>query len=211
MYSLDGFYLFIDPVMIWIFRLPGNAEIGFALGLVWVALIATIIGELSMAGIYFLNRRFLNEQSQDMVRNFNLSLKALAAKDKQSYKACNDLANEAFGKNFFTGITLFASSIWPAFFALGWLDFRFKEIDFPLPFTDTIVSAAFYFVPTYIIVRIIFARLKPKLPVFGPISRRVKADVKSGEQMMTYMDIVKKEGDAAQESAPPQAHSHSTE
>ncbi len=190
MYSLDPMYLFLDPFLIWAFRLPVHSYVGFAFGLVWLALLATVIGELCMAGIYFLNRKYLAAQSQDMVRNFNLSLKALAHKDKESYKACNDLANEAFGKNFFTGITLFASSIWPAFFALGWLDYRFANLEFPLPLFG-VVSSAFFFIPTYIIVRIVFAKLKPKLPVFSIISRKVKTDRDSGEKMMTYMDLIK--------------------
>lgn len=193
MYSLDPFYQFLDPLLLWVFRLPVHAYLGFGLGLLWLALIATVVGELCMAGIYFLNRRHLSEQSQDMVHHFNLSLKALAHKDKASYTACNDLANEAFGKSFFSGITLFASSIWPAFFALGWLDYRFSQIAFPLPLVGE-VSSAFFFVPLYIVVRIVFAiHLKPRLPVFSRIHRRVKADVNSGEKMMTYMDLLKKE------------------
>lgn len=192
MYSLDPFYLFIDPAIVWVFRLPIPTYVAFALGIVWLALLATVVGELCMAGVYFLNRKHLSDQSQDMVLNFNLSLKALAVKDKKSYKACNDLANEAFGKNFFTGITLFASSVWPAFFALGWLDYRFGHIIFPLPVVGQ-VGAAFFFIPAYIVVRIVFAKSKHRLPIFGAISRRVKADVESGEKMMTYMDLMKKE------------------
>lgn len=192
MYSLAPIYHFLDPFLIWVFRLPGDAVAGFGLGILWLTLLATVVGELSLAGVYFLNRRFLIAQSQDMVRNFNLSLKALAAKDKASYTACNDLANEAFGKNFFTGITLFASSLWPAFFALGWLDHRFGNVDFALPLVHESVGAAFFFIPTYIVMRVVFARLKARLPVFAGIARRVRADAESGEKMMTYMDIVKK-------------------
>lgn len=192
MISFSNIYQVLDPVFIWGFRLPAHAYVSFALGLVWLALLTSIVGELCMAGIYFLNRKHLSEQSQDMVRNFNLSLKALAHKDKTSYKACNDLANEAFGKSFFSGITLFASSIWPAFFAMGWLDYRFSKVSFTLPLFDE-VSSIFFFVPTYIIVRIVFARLKYKLPLFSVISHKVKADKDKGEKMMTYMDLLKRE------------------
>ena len=189
MHSMTYFYQIVDSFFIWPFLLPENAYAGFAFGLIWLALTATVIGELSMGGAYLLNRRHLNTHRQNMVRNFNLSLKALAAKDKASYKACNDLANDAFGKSFFSGITLFAASVWPAFLALGWLDFRFGDVEFPFPIVGE-VGPSFYFVTVYILVRIVFARSKPWIPVFSALSRRVKADDADGEKMMTYMDLL---------------------
>ena len=189
---LNQLYILLDPFFVLVFRFPGNAYVGFASGLVWLSLITTVIGELSMAGVYFLNRKHFVEQKREMVSHLNLSLKALAAKDKASYKACNDIANEAFGRNFFAGIALFASSLWPVPFALGWLDFRFGGVDFDVPLFGS-VGCAFFFVPTYIVVRILFAKAKPYLPIFRSITRKLREREAGEEKMMTYMDLVKKE------------------
>lgn len=187
---LSEFYAFIDPVLVAPFRLPGDEYAGFVLGLFWVALLATVLGELCMAGVYFINRKHFAEMRQEMIRHNNLSIRALGFKDKVSYKACNSIANEEFGRNFFSGIALFASSVWPAFFAMGWLDFRFHGVEFLLPLAGT-VGPGFLFVPTYILTRIAFHKAKPWLPLFAMIKRKV-AENEAGEEMITYMDIVKK-------------------
>ncbi|MDD4731548.1 MAG: hypothetical protein PHX58_06410 [Desulfovibrio sp.] len=188
---VSEFYAFIDPVLIAAFRLPGNEYLGLALGLVWVSLLATVLGELCMAGVYFFNRRHFAEMRQEMVRHNNLSIRALGFKDKASYKACNSIANEEFGRNFFSGIALFASSVWPAFFGMGWLDYRFHGVGFDLPLMG-MVGTGFLFVPTYIVTRIAFHKAKPWLPLFSAIKRKI-AENEGDEEMITYMDIVKKE------------------
>ncbi|MGE4292031.1 MAG: hypothetical protein AB7E32_07470 [Desulfovibrio sp.] len=187
---LSEFYSFIDPALIAPFRLSGNEYLGFGLGLVWIALMATVIGELCMAGVYFFNRGHFREMRGEMIRHNNLSIRALGFKDKASYKACNSIANEEFGRNFFAGIALFASSVWPAFFAMGWFDFRFHGVEFTLPLFDA-VGPGFLFVPTYILVRIAFHKAKPWLPLFSWIKKKI-AENEEGEEMITYMDIVKK-------------------
>jgi hypothetical protein len=187
---LSEFYSFIDPALIAPFRWPGNEYAGFALGLFWVALVATVIGELCMAGVYFFNRDHFAEMRREMVRHNNLSIRALGFKDKASYKACNSIANEEFGRNFFAGIALFASSVWPAFFAMGWFDFRFHGVEFMLPLFGA-VGTGFLFVPIYILTRYGFHKAKPWLPLFSWIKKMV-AENEAGEEMITYMDIVKK-------------------
>lgn len=198
---LDEFYAFIDPALIAPFRWPGNEYAGLILGLFWVALAATVVGELCMAGAYFFNRKHFAEMRREMVVHNNLSIRALGFKDKASYKACNSIANEEFGRNFFAGIALFASSIWPAFFAMGWLDYRFQGVGFLLPLLGA-VGVGFFFVPTYIVTRIAFHKSKPWLPLFSWIKRKT-AENESCEEMITYMDIVKKEPEAAEQVADP--------
>lgn len=182
--------LFIGP-----FRLMENPYLGFALGLAWIALIATVVGELSQAGAYFFNRGHFGKMHREMVRHNNLSVRAIGMKDKASYKACNSIANDEFGKQFFAGIALFAASLWPAFVVLAWLDGRFGAVRFELPLLGE-VGSAFFFVPVYILVRIGFAYAKPWLPVFRTLKRMV-AENEGEEELITYMDLVKKEdGDA---------------
>ncbi len=192
MNHIDSLYIHLDPFFIFMFRLPGNAYVGFALGLIWLAFLVTLLGELTMAGVYLLNKKYFLAHKREMVSHLNLSLKALAAKDKQSYSACNTIANEAFGKNFFSGIALFASSLWPVPFALGWLEFRFGNVDFSLPLIG-VVGTAFLFIPVYIGMRIVFSKVKKYLPFFSYMHRMLKKQNADEEQMMTYMDIVQQD------------------
>ena len=140
-------YEFLDPWMIWSFRLTANPYVGFAIGIFWISLAATVIGELCMAGIYFINRKHFAEINRNMVSHHNLSVKAIGAKDKQAWKACNSIANDAFGKNFFSHIALFASSLWVVPFGIGWLFYRFGEVDFVIPFINHPVGPVFVFHP----------------------------------------------------------------
>jgi hypothetical protein len=192
MLSIDSFYIYLDPLLIFAFRLPWNAYVGYALGLIWLAFLVTLLGELTMAGVYLLNRSHFLAQKREMVSHLNLSIKALAAKDKDSYKACNSIANEAFGRNFFSGIALFASSLWPVPFALGWLEFRFATVEFTLPLVGA-VGSAFLFIPTYIVVRILFSKAKPYLPFFSYMTQLLRQQEANEERMLTYMDMVKRE------------------
>lgn len=181
-------FQFLDPWMIWAFRLTDNPYVGFAVGLLWICFITTVMGELCMAGVYFLNKRHFAKINRDMVDHHNLSVRALGVKDKTAYKACNSIANDAFGKNFFARIALFASSLWMVPMAIGWLYFRFGHVDFTLPYIGE-VGPAFMFIPAYILSRIAFSYSKPWLPFFRTIKQRVEEN-EAGDDLMTYMDLV---------------------
>lgn len=184
-------YEFLDPWMIWAFRMTDNPYIGFAIGIVWICLVATVIGELCMAGIYFLNAKHFAKISKDMVGHHNLSVQALGAKDKAAWKACNSIANEAFGKNFFSHIALFASSLWVVPFGIGWLFYRFGEVEFVVPLIGQ-VGPAFIFIPAYIFTRWMFGKAKPWIPLFRMIRQKIKEN-EGQEEMMMFSDIMKKD------------------
>ncbi|QJT10470.1 hypothetical protein [Oceanidesulfovibrio marinus] len=185
----QAIYHFLDPIFIWVFRIPGDATLGFALGLAWIALITSAVGELAIAGVYYINRSYFRQNRTDMVSNHNLSIRALMAKDKGTYKACNDLANDAFGKTFFSNIALFAASLWPAFFALGWLGYRFGDVNFTLPLAGA-VGPNFFFVPTYIVVRVLFSNSKKYLPVFRKAHAILRDENPDAEQLINYLDYM---------------------
>ncbi|WP_394699708.1 hypothetical protein [uncultured Pseudodesulfovibrio sp.] len=183
-------YEFLDPWMIWAFRTSDNPYMGFTIGLIWVCLLTTVIGETCMAGVYFLNKRHFAKINRDMVDHHNLSVRALGVKDKTAWKACNSIANDAFGKNFFSRMALFASSLWVVPFAIGWLFYRFGQVDFAVPLLGS-VGPAFVFIPVYIVSRILFSRAKPWLPFFRTIKRKVQEN-EATDDMMTFMDLVQK-------------------
>jgi hypothetical protein len=180
-------YEFLDPWMIWAFRIGDNPYLGFTIGLIWVCIAATVIGELCMAGVYFLNKKHFATINRDMVDHHNLSVQALGVKDKTAWKACNSIANEAFGKNFFSRIALFASSLWLVPFAIGWLFYRFGEVDFSVPFIGEI-GPAFIFIPMYILTRVVFSQAKPWIPFFRTIKQKVREN-EGNTDMMSFMDL----------------------
>lgn len=197
--SFDPVLQAMDPLFIWAFRLPlaltGSSMAAFLLGTAWVCMLCIIIGEFSHFTAYWLNRKHYARLKRDMIENSNLSLKALAAKDKASYKACNSVANEAFGRSMFLGIALFAASIWPAAFALAWMARRFGQVEFQLPLLDKTVGFAFFFLPMYITLRILFSLFKNRIPPFKRFQEMIRANEDFGEKLMTMSDLLPKEQD----------------
>ena len=95
---------------------------------------------------------------------------------------------------FFAQIALAAGALWPVPFALAWMHIRFSDVDFALPFhvpyVGDYVGYAFSFIPMYILVRILFVRLKPHLPYFSKISRFLNQNpLDGGERVMTLTDL----------------------
>lgn len=180
--------VFLDPFLIWSFRMISQPEVGFAMGIAFLCLLTTVIGELSMAGIYFMNKEHFAEHNREMVRHNNMSLRSLLVKNKEGFKALNKQANEEFGKNFFSRIALFGASLWPAFFVMGWLDFRFGAVDFFVPWVGK-VGPGFFFVPAYIVIRIVFEKSKKWLPVFRTIARKVSENEETEEELMGYTEL----------------------
>ena len=169
------FYLVVDSFLISFYRLTGNALVDYCIGTLLVAFLAVLLGEITSSICFFANRAGIDEVTNELVRANNLSISALKSGNKAGYTACNKLANEMFGKQFFLMLAMSASSLWPAFFALAWLQTRFSDISFSLPFTlpifgDT-VGYSFTFIVCYIPVRIVFGKLKYLLPYFCRIKK----------------------------------------
>ena len=101
----------------------------------------------------------------------DLSLEALQAKDKVSYKVFNKKATDLWGKLNFTMMMSSVGSVLPAFFALGWMQYRFQDVEFPLPFSlpvlgDVTVGYFTLFVLCYILNKIIFRNIKGRIEYF---------------------------------------------
>jgi hypothetical protein len=157
-------YRLIDYILMSFFRFPESPLGGYCLGIFVLSLACVIIGECSISMAFRLNKKRITRDNRDIIHFQDLSIKALKAGDKPAYKACNSIANDAFGKSFFSQITLSASSLWPLFIALGWMQYRFSEVTFTLPFSvfGTAYTAGYFltFVLCYIITRIVFGKLK---------------------------------------------------
>jgi len=176
MNSFGDLNALLDPAFIWAFRLVPDPRAGFFLGSVYVALCAVIVGDVAMSLAYRINRKAHLAHQREMLRQGDMSFQALACKDKKAYKACNSLANEAFGRNFFLGATLFCASVWPVALALGWMDERFGRVDDLIaPFIGQ-VRPEFWFIPIYIVVRIVFSKVKYGVPLYRRLHASSLAD-----------------------------------
>jgi hypothetical protein len=153
----------LDLVLMAPYRLPSDPVWGWWLGTFVLAVWATLIGEITLYTVFRLNRRFVDETTQEMQDRQRQALNALKAGEKRIYKGLNDLANEAFGKAFFLQVAMGASSLWPAFLAAGWLEMRFNEVPILLPFALAETTYLAGFTVIYLLVRVGWGQLKKRL------------------------------------------------
>jgi hypothetical protein len=189
----ETLFLQLDAVLIFFFRLAENPMLGFLTGIGVLSLGCVVLGEVSMGVAYRWNHSFLARDNRTLVRLQNGSLGALKARDKESYQALNREANDAFGKVFFAQVALAAASLWPLPFAMQWLQSRFGDVLFALPFELPKVGAsvgyAFLFIPLYILVRIVFGRVKGHLPFFRGLRSLQVRDHESADRMLSFSEV----------------------
>ncbi len=190
------FYHFCDRWLIILYRLVPNPIIGFFLGTFLLAFLTVIIGEFTVSVAFLANRKYVDRLNNELIKWNDLSVEAIEAGDKETYKACNNQANEVFGKVFFLSLAYAASSLWPAPFALAWMQYRFGSVELPLPFYipslgDKLGFAAL-FVLVYILARYIFGFLRPHLPYFRTIDAMLSVYEKEQAKMKSFGDLLEK-------------------
>ncbi len=177
---LNQFLIWIDPVLIAPYRLTGHPLVNFFIGSAWVAMIAVVLGELTLSAAIRFNRRHIQALQKEIAYKEALSLQAHAAGDRAGYKALNKDANEAWGKHFFNMAAYSAGMLWPIPFALAWMHGRFAEVGFLLAWPlnrllNETVGYPFVFIPLYILCRMIFGRLRRWLPYFSRVQKELDA------------------------------------
>ena len=110
----------IDPLLIAPYRLFEDPMLGWWLGTLTLAFWSVLVGELTLAVVYRINRTPVTDYANQTLYYHEQSLKAKQAGDEKAYKGINKLANEAYGKSFFLFIAMGMASLWPAFFAAAW-------------------------------------------------------------------------------------------
>ena len=157
----------IDPLLISPFRWFEDPVLGWWIGNFVLALAAVLVGELSSALAYQINRRYIQRSLEQTNYFHEQSIKAKQSGDEKAYKGINRLATEELGKSFFLLMAMGMASLWPAFLSAAWLDKRFGHITFTMPewAGDFQLSFLAPFILQYIVARIIVSRLKPLLPI----------------------------------------------
>jgi hypothetical protein len=167
--EMHSFFRFLDPYLIWFYRITGHPWADFLLGTMTLAFLALLMGECTIALAFLAARRRIDQTTAEASKYQNLSINALKAGDKETYQAANKLANDAFGKSFFLQIALSAAFLWPIFFALAWMQHRFLEVEFPIPYTKYSLGYIGVFILLYVAAYLLFKRVKYKLPYFRKI------------------------------------------
>jgi len=169
----------LDSVLVSFYRLTGFPLLDYYLGTFSLALLTVLVGELTISIVFKVNRRHLEKLNKEVEKMQQLSSEALERGDEESYRACNKVGNDAFGHLFFNKFGLSAASLWPIFLALGWMQERFMGIGLPLPLIGWEINYVLFFILCYIPARILFGRLKPRLPYFRGLHRMLLACEKS--------------------------------
>jgi hypothetical protein len=158
--------LALDPYLIWCYRLPGNAYVGFLLGTFVLVLICLIVGDLTFSLATRLLGKHLDRTATEAGKYQDLSIDAAKAGDKAAFKAANKLANDAFGRSFFSLMALSMARLWPAPFALAWMQYRFFEVEFPLPGTNWSLGYLGVFIIIYVAAYFLFKQVQRRLPFY---------------------------------------------
>jgi len=157
----------IDIVLIAPYRWIGYPFLDWWLGTFILAGWAALLGELTLAIAYRINRKPVKDRLGETSFYHQRSINALKSGDKQSYKAINRLANEAYGKSFFLMLAMGMSSLWPAFFAAAWLQKRFGDLRFPFPILDNGLNFVPFFIICYVLARVLVGQLKKGIKTAG--------------------------------------------
>jgi succinate dehydrogenase/fumarate reductase cytochrome b subunit len=175
---LDTIALQADSFLITFYRITGFGIIDYFIGTAILSFICILIGELSVSLAIRFNKRYLDAMSRKMTEKETLALEAYRSGDQAGYKALNKEATDAWGKHFFTMVAYSAGILWPIPFALGWMQTRFSEVQFDLAFPLSLifgksVGYIFTFIPIYIFCRILFKYMRPHLPYFRGVQKRL--------------------------------------
>ena len=175
--GFDQFYLAIDSYIIFFYRVTGIGMVDYMIGTFCLSLIAVLLGELTISLALKANTPYLTGLSLRMKEKESLSIKAYENGDMAGYKALNKEATDAWGRKFFSMMAHSAAILWPVPFALGWMQTRFGGIDFPIAFPFSLVTDSvgytFSFFPIYVLARIVFGKIRPHLPYFASVQRRL--------------------------------------
>jgi len=166
---MHPFYLFFDPCFIWFYRLTGSAAANFLLGTFMVAVLSLLVGKITSFLASFLVRRHFEEVTGEAKKYHDLSMEALKAGNRPAYEAANEVANEAFSKSFFMQMALSATFFWPIFLVLGWMQYRFLDMEFPIPGTSWSLGFIGAFIVIYVAAYLLFKQI--------PSIRSIKAMV----------------------------------
>jgi hypothetical protein len=189
---MNELFLWVDSFFIWFYRLSGYALLDFVIGTFSLALVAVVIGEFSISFAFLLTRGSIQRVQDQMVNYQNLSIDALAAGNKEAYKGANKLANDAFGRTFFMQIGLSSARVWPAFLAVAWMNTRFHEVDFEVPFIGRTIGFIPIFILLYVAAYFAFKPIRNRISYFKKVNKILDSYKDKTRKMKSLADLNQK-------------------
>lgn len=159
-------WAYFDPYLMVLFDLTGFGSLDGLIGTFLIAFLANVVGEFTISIVFRLNRKHLDGLNDRLAKYGTLSEEARRRGDKPGYRALNRQANDAYGQLFFNRFGLSAASLWPAFFALDWMQLHFSVAGIVIPLFPSGANYVAVFLFCYIAARIVFGRMKRHLPYF---------------------------------------------
>ncbi len=159
-------WYYVDSQLFVLYGLTGVYVLDGLIGTLLLSLAVVVIGEFTISLVFMANRKHLDKLNSNLKKYSDLSQEALRRGDEASYKALNKQANDAYGHVFFNKFGLSAAALWPAFFALDWMQPHFAETGIVVPGYSSGANYVVVFLCCYILARIVFGRLKRHLPYF---------------------------------------------
>lgn len=171
--DMPPFFLWLDPFLVWFFRLTAEPVVNFFLGTTIMAILALTLGKIGAALVLAAGRHHTQKLTDEAKRYHDLSIAALKAGERSTYEAANKLANEAFGKSFFLGVAQSAGFLWPVGLILAWMQYRFFGLAFPIPLIGWSISFMGVFILLYILVWVLFSAVKKYIKTAGLLPGRI--------------------------------------
>lgn len=166
-------FSFMDFVLMPVYRFPDNPVAGFFLGTCVLSGICLILEKFSVSFAIHINKDKINVNSDEIRHYQDISIRALRAGNKDVFRACNRISHDAFGKLFFSRACLSAAALWPVGLALGWLQYRFADVNFaqaaPVSGADYLLGYITIFALCSVIVRIILHTVKVFHTMLRPV------------------------------------------
>ena len=194
----DKILLYLDRVFIWPYRLIPDPLWAYFFGTFCLVALCVIIGELSVGLAVYVNRNHVKKLTEELIHWNNLTVEAVERGDSEAYHRFNKEANDVYGKLFFLSIAHSAACLWPIPFVLAWMEMRFGEVRFPLPFhldlpiVGDSVNYVFTFVILYLPAWWLFKQVKKYLPLFKKIDALIEESGRAARHMKSLAEIIEK-------------------
>ena len=159
----------LDAFLISLYQLTGSPLWDYLIGTFLLAFLTVIVGQITLSRVYRVNREHLEHLESRTEQLNRLSSDAMEVGDRKNYKAVNKEASDSYGQLFFNRFGLSAASLWPAFFALAWMQERFLQIVIPIPWLGLDANYFVVFLIAYLLARIVYGRARKVLvPLLFP-------------------------------------------
>ena len=154
--------------------------------LAWISL---LVGEFTISAVFLVARERIDASTHEARRYQDLSAEALSAGNKEAYREPTNWPMMRSASPFSCRLLCLRPFCGP-FSSLGWMQYRFFDVEFELFFSGYTVGFACVFIALYAAAYIIFKRLKYKLPYFRRIKVILDAYGQRTGQSKSIADLV---------------------